>query len=249
MSVEELVEELIDLGVKLDIDQGNLKVIGLQKKDAPVVLPKLKEHKQALIEYTRSLQSNNTSGSSSEFDFELQPPQDFYPLSSAQRRLWVLAQMEGGGTAYNMPSTVYFDEEFDLPVLEKAINAVIGRHEILRTVFRIDSNRDPKQVVLPKNEVNFELGYRDFTSEENSDKKTMDFIESEAYRPFDLTQWPLLRAEVLHTGENNYIFFYNMHHIISDGWSMDVLLNDVMTFYEAFKSNVDPDLAPLKNSI
>lgn len=246
MSVEELVEELIDLGVKLDIDQENLKVIGLQKKDAPAVLPRLKEHKKELMEYIRSLRSNNASGVSAEAEFELAETQDYYSLSPSQRRLWVLGQLSGGRAAYNMPSTVYFDEAFDRPLLEKAINAVIDRHEILRTVFREDSNRDPKQVVLPKSEVNFELGYRDFGTFENPEEKAIAYFESVAYRDFDLKNWPLINAEVLRLADDNYIFFYNMHHIISDGWSMDVLLAEVMAFYKAYQEGVSPDLQPLR---
>jgi amino acid adenylation domain-containing protein len=167
-----------------------------------------------------------------------------YPISDAQRRLWVLSQFEEGSVAYNMPGSIYLNEEINIENFKKAVYATIGRHEILRTIFKEDESGDIKQWVLKANELNFEIDYYDYRSDKTGSLDS--FMTQDAYQAFDLEKGPLLRAALLQLEDSGYVFYYNMHHIISDGWSMEVLSKDIVAFYNAYQSNETPNLAPLR---
>ena len=115
---------------------------------------------------------------------------------------------------------------------ERAINKVIERHEALRTVFRTCELGEPQQVVLAPKNLGFELNYIDLQNTEEQTEKITDYRLKDAYKPFDLENGPLFRACLMQVDQEEYAFYFNMHHIISDGWSMDVLSNDIGLFYE-----------------
>ncbi len=173
-------------------------------------------------------------------------PQASYPISDAQRRLWVLSQFEGGSAAYNMPGSTYLNQDIDIENFKRAIDATIDRHEILRTVFREDASGEIRQWVLEKEDLGFAIDYRDFRSEVDKHQKAQAYIAADAHRAFDLEQGPLLRAALLQVEEAQYVFYFNMHHIISDGWSMEVLSKDVFTFYEAYQAGKQPQVKQLR---
>ncbi|HRI35132.1 MAG TPA: condensation domain-containing protein, partial [Saprospiraceae bacterium] len=169
-----------------------------------------------------------------------------YPISHAQRRLWVLSQFEGVSSAYNLPDSTYLNNNVDVEKFKRAIDAVVDRHEILRTVFKEDGSGEVRQWVLSKEDLGFKIDYKDFRKENNKEEKLNNYVAEDSYEAFDLGNGPLLRASLLHVEDEAYIFYYNMHHIISDGWSMEVLTKDVFSFYEAYKENREPQLRPLR---
>ncbi len=169
-------------------------------------------------------------------EIEKATEQDSYPLSDAQRRLWVISQFKDASIAYNIPSTSPLHEVSDIERFKRAIHAVIDRHEILRTVFKEDDKGEIRQWIVPSEELAFEIGYEDFRQEGNKEKLVEQYIEKDANKPFDLEQGPLLRASLLHVSDDHYVFYYNIHHTISDGWSMEVLFNDVMAYYNTYTS-------------
>jgi amino acid adenylation domain-containing protein len=171
--------------------------------------------------------------------------QPYYELSHAQRRLWILAQLEGTNTAYNMPGAYVFEGAVDRQAMEKAFEALIARHEILRTVFtEIDGS--PMQQVLPIHQQNFRLQYTDLRGDASRESTARSMADEEANKPFDLSAGPLLRAHLLQTEDERYIFLFTMHHIISDGWSMEVLTREVLSLYESFSKGEQPSLPPLR---
>lgn len=174
------------------------------------------------------------------------PKQDSYPISDAQRRLWILSQFEEGSVAYNIPGSTYLNKNINVEHFKKAIDAVICRHEVLRTVLKEDQNGILKQWVLEKGDLDFEIACLDFRNEKNKDKRVKQYVEDDAYKAFDLENGPLLRAALLQMDEGQYIFYYNMHHIISDGWSMEVLTKDVLAYYEAFSDEKEVELPILE---
>jgi acyl carrier protein len=174
------------------------------------------------------------------------PPQANYPISDGQRRLWVLGQFEGGSVAYNIPGSTYLNHGIELENFKKAIGATIDRHEILRTVFREDESGEIKQWILEREELGFSIGYQDFRRVADKQEKVKAYIAADAYRTFDLEKGPLLRAALLQVEEEEYVFYFNMHHIISDGWSMEVLSKDVFKYYEAYKSGQEAELEELR---
>ena len=155
------------------------------------------------------------------------------PLSFAQQRLWFLAQLEPGSAEYNLPLAFRLRGHLDRPALERAIGEIVRRHEILRTRFE---SRDgiPVQVVEPP--VPLLLSLVDLTLQEpdRSDLRVLALLRDEAERPFDLERGPLFRVRLLAVRPEEHVLLLCMHHIVSDGWSLGVLVRELSVLYDAF---------------
>lgn len=169
-----------------------------------------------------------------------------YPISDAQRRLWILSQFEDTSKAYNMPYSLPLEGSYNIDDFKKAIDAVIDRHEILRTIFKEDSSGEVRQWVLDSKELDFHMDYRDLREDDDCLLTAKNYINKDSYRTFDLSKGPLLRASLLRVSNERYIFYFNMHHIISDGWSIGQLIKDVMSYYNAYNKNIKSNLEELK---
>jgi tyrocidine synthetase III len=153
----------------------------------------------------------------------------YYELSSAQKRLYTLQQFDLEGTGYNMPKVLVIEGNLDIKKLEEAFKRLIQRHEALRTGFELVGEEILQKVY---SEVTFEVEYLDnMLSKEEAEEIVKDFI-----RPFDLSKAPLLRvklAKIQPQGDMlRHILMYDMHHIISDGTSMGILVEEFMKLYE-----------------
>jgi amino acid adenylation domain-containing protein len=155
------------------------------------------------------------------------------PLSFAQQRLWVLDQIEPGNSTYNMPLAVRLTGQFDLAAMEWALNEMIRRHESLRTTI-VAIDEQPMQIIAESLNIKLELTDLRQVPETDRECASMRLIAAEAQQPFDLAHGPLLRARVLQTRDEEHILLFTVHHIISDGWSMGVLVRETATLYEAF---------------
>ncbi|MCP5105060.1 MAG: AMP-binding protein, partial [bacterium] len=149
---------------------------------------------------------------------------DYYPLSSAQKRLYILLQMEPGSIVYNMNIRLILDGKLDLLKLENTFRALIKRHEMLRTSFVLVEDI-PVQRVLEPLEIDFEVEYY------NALFGTVEDILKNFNRPFDPSQAPLLRAGLLKMEDQWHLFMVSMPHIISDALSQVQLVNDFMALY------------------
>lgn len=168
-----------------------------------------------------------------------------YPLSHAQRRLWVIDQLdEKARLIYNIPSAYEFMGDLNLEALERAFTALVDRHESLRTVFR-EKGDEPRQVILPIEASGFHLAYEDLRSEQMSDEDVKARIQEERMQPFDLSSDCLFRAKLFQVADDKHVLFFTLHHIIADGWSMQVLVNEITTLYDAFDAQKENPLAPL----
>ncbi|MGG0755059.1 amino acid adenylation domain-containing protein [Brevibacillus laterosporus] len=148
----------------------------------------------------------------------------YYPVSSAQKRLYILGQLAGGEISYNMPSALILDGVIDRERIEKAFQQLIARHEILRTSFEL-VNGEPIQRV--HKEVPFTMEYVQVANEEEAEGIIRDFT-----RMFDLQSAPLLRVGLVKLAQERHILLFDMHHIISDGTSMSVLIQEFARLYE-----------------
>ncbi|HJT73558.1 MAG TPA: amino acid adenylation domain-containing protein, partial [Chitinophaga sp.] len=174
------------------------------------------------------------------------PVQSHYPLSASQRRLWILSQFEEASVAYNMSGGYVFEGELRLESLEHAFNMLLIRHEGLRTVFREDNIAGVRQFILSAEEIGARLMYQDLRGEQEQDKKLRQLIFQVTGRPFNLATGPLLRAGVYRVADDKWIFAYGMHHIISDGWSLNVLINELLALYHAHTAGEFDPLPPLR---
>ena len=157
-----------------------------------------------------------------------------YVMSSAQRRLWVLSQFEGGNIAYNMPGVYIFEGNLDKVLLEKSFCSLISRHEILRTVFKENEVGEVRQFIKPVEETGFVMGYMDLHENIGLQSNLPELIQADFIKAFDLSEGPLLRAHLYHLSEGQWVFSYVMHHIISDGWSMGILIRELLLFYNGY---------------
>jgi amino acid adenylation domain-containing protein len=166
------------------------------------------------------------------------------PLSFAQRRLWFLDQLVPGSVAYNIPATVRLTGRLDVDALERSLDEVTRRHETLRTVFAADDG-EPSQVVL--SHVSRSLPTIDLRALPESEQaaEVERLARAEAERPFDLARGPLLRATLLKLGEETHVFLLTMHHIVSDGWSMNILVRELAAAYGALSAGRAPSLPEL----
>ncbi|PEU19965.1 non-ribosomal peptide synthetase, partial [Bacillus wiedmannii] len=148
---------------------------------------------------------------------------DYYPLSSAQRRLYILNKIEGSGVSYNMPFAMKIKGNLDVQQFKEVFHKLIERHEALRTSF-VMVDGEPVQKI--EKEFDFHVTYR----EVGTDK--VDDIINGFVKPFDLEKAPLLRVEIIKVAEEEHMMVMDMHHIISDGISMSILTRELSQLYE-----------------
>jgi hypothetical protein len=151
------------------------------------------------------------------------PSHDYYPLSPAQRQIFVMQQMDTGSSAYNMPQSIDLAESINLETLENNFRGLIQRHESLRTGFFIVNGR-PVQKIFE--DVDFNLEYMDASDFGTAE---IEGLLDRFVKPFDLTAPPLLRAGVFKTREKRYVLMFDVHHIVADGGSLDILVEDFLT--------------------
>ena len=170
-------------------------------------------------------------------------PATDYPLSHAQRRLWILSQINPTSTAYNMPASLLLRGGLDHRALARAFDELVRRHESLRTKFVIEAN-SPRQKIAER--LHLQLHRINLSAEENPEARARELAHLHAGEPFDLAQGPLIRLSVLELSPQRHVLLFNMHHIIADDWSMGILVRELGILYDAFRQNVEPDLPDLR---
>ncbi len=149
-----------------------------------------------------------------------------FPLSFAQQRLWFLNQFDPGTSLYNMPMAFRLRGPLDAAALERALGEIVRRHEVLRTTFSTVEG-EPVQVVAPP-------GPWTLPVEEVDEAEVRRRLHAEAARPFDLEAGPLFRGTLLRCGPGEHVILLCMHHVVSDGLSMEVLCRELAALYDAF---------------
>lgn len=176
-----------------------------------------------------------------EEDIEYTPAQTISPrnntdkleLSFAQQRLWFLDQFEPGNPFYNIPAALKLKGKLNVEALERSFNEIIQRHEVLRTNFSAVDGQ-PVLVIVPQQTINLPIvDLREIALAER-EAKIQSLADAEFQQPFNLAVEPLLRCTLLQLDEAEYILLLTMHHIVSDGWSTDILVREVAALYECF---------------
>jgi pristinamycin I synthase 3 and 4 len=160
------------------------------------------------------------------------PQRESAPLSFSQDRLWFLDQLRPGDPAYNIRIVTRFHGAFDKSLLERVINEIVDRHEILRTRF-CEVDGQPQQIIDQIH--SYHLADHEIVSaEELAERDVMRLVFEEGMRPFDLTRGPLFRLRVLRLSGEEHLVAMTIHHIISDGWSLRILAGEIRSLYSAF---------------
>jgi amino acid adenylation domain-containing protein len=167
------------------------------------------------------------------------------PLSFAQERLWFMDQFDPGNAAYNIPMAVRLGGSLNISALERSLNEIVRRHEILRTSFDIGAEQKPVQVISAASPLPLSVHDLQDVPATERERETVRATAEEARRPFDLQHGPLLRASLLRLNLTEHILLLTMHHIISDGWSMAILIREVVALYQAFIQERESPLSEL----
>jgi amino acid adenylation domain-containing protein len=165
------------------------------------------------------------------------------PLSFAQQRLWFLSRFEGVSAAYHIPLNLRLEGQLDVAALAGAIDHVVERHDALRTRF-VELDGSVVQVVDPPRASSL-LEHHDLTSELDPAAALERLQTAEAGEAFDLRNGPLFRARLVKLAERDHVLLTTVHHIVSDGWSMGLMLEEICAAYAAFQSDAESPLAPL----
>ncbi|TWH43972.1 condensation domain-containing protein [Dulcicalothrix desertica] len=169
---------------------------------------------------------------------------NYYPLSFSQRRLWFLSQLEEGSDAYNMPAALQLTGTIEITALEQTLREIVRRHEVLRTNF-VAINGAPVQVINPARAMTLPLVNLQALPEVEQSTEVQRLAIAEGQRPFDLTKDPLLRVTLLRLNEKFHVLLVTMHHIISDGWSIGIFIQEFSILYKAFSKGAPSPLPDL----
>jgi amino acid adenylation domain-containing protein len=171
------------------------------------------------------------------------PREDRPPLSFAQQRIWFLDQLQPGSPLYNIPAAVALHGPLDISALQESFGEVVRRHESLRTTFT-DVSGEPVQVIHAAAPVPLPL--RDLSGQPSAEQtaEVERLVSAEAQWSFDLSAGPLLRVGLLRLAEEEHVALINMHHIISDGWSVGVLIQEMTSLYAVYTGTQPMGLAP-----
>ena len=166
------------------------------------------------------------------------------PLSYSQQRMWFLWQMEPDSPAYNVGGMARLRGVLDVGRFEAALQALIMRHETLRTTFPSVDGVARQQV---HGQTHLRMDWKDFSAlaGEVREQRVQQLADDEAHRPFDLETGPLLRACLVKTAEHEHFLVLTLHHIVTEGWAMDIFARELSALYEAFVEDRESPLAPL----
>ena len=168
-----------------------------------------------------------------ELPLQLQERPERLPLSFAQQRLWFLDQLEPGHILYTIPLAVRIQGPLQQAALENSLREMVRRHETLRTTFSSQSGQ-PVQVIKPDGWWTWEIQDVSTLPVSQREQLVQDSVQAEADAPFDLDQGPLFRVRLLRLGDDEHVLLLTMHHIISDGWSLQVLWRELRILYAAY---------------
>ncbi|HEX2094090.1 MAG TPA: condensation domain-containing protein, partial [Longimicrobiaceae bacterium] len=155
------------------------------------------------------------------------------PLSFAQQRLWFIHQLDPQSSAYNMPNPLRLRGRLDVVALRRSLTEVVRRHEAVRTVL-VNRDGEAVPVVLPPTPVPFPVLDLTALPEEPRRAEVLRRLTEEGLRPFDLMRGPLLRVLLVRIAEEEWALCFTLHHIVSDGWSMGVLVREVSALYGTY---------------
>ena len=230
MSVATLVSKLRASNIDVSLVDGNLEVSTTSDEFDMGLIAELKANKPALIAFLK--EATAAGGSQQGPIIKPVPEAPNYEVSHAQKRLWILEELQQKEGLFTIPDAYELVGQLDKDVFQRAFQLLAERHESLRTNF-IAINGQPRQVITPPEAFEFTLQYHDLRTVANAAAMANNFIDQEGLASFNLESGPLFRVKLLHIEAQKYIFIFNIHHIISDAWSIGLFIEELLTIYQA----------------
>jgi amino acid adenylation domain-containing protein len=225
-----LLSRLRAMGVQLTLEGETLRVNAPKGALTPELQSELRSSKAELLQLLRFAQRSNRESAAGPIPRAVR--KRLMPLSFAQQRLWFLQRMDPESTAYNLACAVHLTGDLDAGALERSLHAILLRHEDLRTVF-IQQDGTPYTQITDGSDWKMESHPLDLRPGESLAQAVTRFTGETTREPFDLERGPLWRAYLLRSGEQDAVLVLAMHHIVSDGWSMGVMMRELAENYRA----------------
>lgn len=238
MNVVEFLASLAKQDIRLWLEGDNLRFSAPEGAFSPAIRDQVVSRKPEIINFLRQARKLN------EAPIPVLPRDQLLPASFAQQRLWLLDQINPRDVTYNIASALRIRGALNQAVLEKVFATLVQRHESLRTRF---SNQDGEPFQQIDAFERWELPLIDLSAlaPDEQQGRLMAEVHAETLTPYDLTQGPLFRARLLRLGDQHHVLITGMHHIISDAWSMEVLVKEIGILYMAFSAGQSSPLPPL----
>ncbi|MBC8757077.1 amino acid adenylation domain-containing protein [Kordia sp. YSTF-M3] len=240
MNVYSFLEELKSKEVELNLNDGKLEVQAPEGVLTADLVEKLKSYKEEIIDLLKQL-GNEESVS----EIPVAAKKEYYPLSFSQNRLWVLDQFDQVSTVFNVAMHYWLNGAIDEKLFAQAFEMLVARHEILRTRFAY-KNEQPFQQILANEKEGISFETLDYSNSENPKERAVTKATAVAESTFKLDTDPLLKVAFIKVDHERYFLSLCIHHIISDEWSMHVLVRDVIEIYNGLKSGTNTELTPLR---
>lgn len=231
MSIQRLLSRLKELEVQLRLKDDKLSITAPDGVLTEDLIAEIRSNKELITGFLKNIEQATFR------KIPLAEESPYYELSPAQKRMWLLEQKGLGQLTYNMFYVYTLEGRLNKTALSGAFEALVERHESLRTVFTVTEGV-PKQRIIPFPDCGFKVEWH---QPENAEA----YLQDVANTPFDLLNGPLFKVDILETGMQHFVLLLSMHHIISDEWSMQVILQELLLLYNAFDTDTAPDLSPL----
>ncbi len=241
MTISEFVNQLHTLGIVIGYENDRIKCNAPKGVLTPELAEEIKIRKPELIAFLReALTATESTPEDSVVPAARMQP---LPLTVSQRSIWYVEQLMPGTQAYNLPCLFRFEGPLDHDLFKRCISEIVARHEILRTTFTMD-NGEPVQIVHPPYLPEIEL--IDVADRYNgNDDIFWQQLQKAVMTPFDVTNGPLLMVKLVRLHPEVHLFFWMTHHLIWDGWSFDIMINEVAALYAAYSKGMSSPLEPL----
>ncbi|MGB5978252.1 MAG: amino acid adenylation domain-containing protein, partial [Cyclobacteriaceae bacterium] len=172
------------------------------------------------------------------------PVKDYYVVTPTQKRLWITEQLSSEIPVYNSSGSYTIRKSVDRDIMQKVLMSLVERHEVLRTTFHMVDG-ELKQKIHQADRTGFQLMYEDFEHAADQEVNIQSLLHRESVYRFNLSQGPLIRVVLVRLGENDHQVIFTSHHIISDGWSLKILLKEFNLLYQAYEVGEQNPLSPL----
>ena len=240
-NIEEFLSDLAFIGVKLSIEGDRLRCLIPEDVRTSAIKQELTERKQEILAFIRS---NNAPAATDERSIRPAKRQENLLLSFAQQGLWFQEKLTNVNQIFDVPNSLQLKGKLNFAAFESSIQELVRRHEILRTTFTL-AEASPIQVVHSEIDISLPVVNLQELSELERETEISRLIERERTRHFDLEKGPLLRFILLQLGQEEYILLFTIHHLVTDGWSVGIIIKELAALYQAGSENKPSPLPEL----
>ncbi len=236
MNAASLLKQVRESGLEIKLSGENLELAFLHEHVDQSVIDLVKENKQEILAYLKSISTTTLAS------IPLAPYKDTYAITSTQLQLWVSCQLDAINSAYNLPVILKLEGDLNIALLKTSFIRLIERHEILRSQFLITAIGEVGLRVRSTDDVVLDVNVAQLPEGETLKQHVSKLVA----KPFDLQKGPLLRVDLIQHHDNEHYLCLNIHHIISDAGSLEILLKELVITYNESKILGVVPLPPLK---